>query len=471
MKFGANFQESLQHDAYPQEWIDSAISYKKLKKCIKRVQQELESLGLDHETLEKLWQHVGVGATSTVYTDGSEESNDDRPLHYDFLTRNGTKFVPKLTIALDPKDGSPMDAWLSPETRRVLRQVGRRRSTIKATSHGLHHESLPHIHSPGSESTDASETHSPDSEDTTDYVETVEIPLTSDSEFFQILRKELNNLATLQNTEQKQMELSIMKLGEDIRDLKDSKKKRSKEEIEAWREIFRLYLDSQIFMSSHEHDAGARDAAHAQKQLEYFRKTLTTAQSNKIKISKDASASVERFMLININLLRLLKYQEINQTALTKILKKFDKHTALRSQQSVLTHLKQQQTFMTQDLAKATCFTISEELIRLLPQLDDYLCPVCFSITFKPVRLRCNHVFCIRCLIVMQRDDADHCPLCREKVVLEATEAHLDENLARFLKQNFPEEVKQKQRENEIAAGIDRFGEGYTGGNHKCIVM
>jgi len=38
-----------------------------------------------------------------------------------------------------------------------------------------------------------------------------------------------------------------------------------------------------------------------------------------------------------------------------------------------------------------------------------------------------------------------------------------------FMKKNFKAEVKQKQKENEIAAGIERWGAQYE--RAKCIVM
>ncbi len=38
-----------------------------------------------------------------------------------------------------------------------------------------------------------------------------------------------------------------------------------------------------------------------------------------------------------------------------------------------------------------------------------------------------------------------------------------------FLKRYFPKETKAKQRENEIAAGIDMYGEDFA--NAKCNVM
>jgi E3 ubiquitin-protein ligase BAH len=44
---------------------------------------------------------------------------------------------------------------------------------------------------------------------------------------------------------------------------------------------------------------------------------------------------------------------------------------------------------------------------------------------------------------------------------------NLDVALLRYLEEKFPKEVKIKQRENEIAAGVDRYGEDYE----KCCVM
>jgi hypothetical protein len=53
-----------------------------------------------------------------------------------------------------------------------------------------------------------------------------------------------------------------------------------------------------------------------------------------------------------------------------------------------------------------------------LPSLDDYACLICTSIAFKPIRLACGHLFCVRCLVKMQRAGKAECPLCRSKVVL-----------------------------------------------------
>jgi E3 ubiquitin-protein ligase BAH len=46
---------------------------------------------------------------------------------------------------------------------------------------------------------------------------------------------------------------------------------------------------------------------------------------------------------------------------------------------------------------------------------------------------------------------------------------NLDHELAIFLKKWFPDEVKTKQRYNELMAGVDQYGEVYA--TQKCVVM
>lgn len=39
---------------FPPQWVDNAIPYKLLKKCLKKVQKELSDLGLEPDTLSML---------------------------------------------------------------------------------------------------------------------------------------------------------------------------------------------------------------------------------------------------------------------------------------------------------------------------------------------------------------------------------------------------------------------------------
>ncbi|ETI25277.1 hypothetical protein G647_04652 [Cladophialophora carrionii CBS 160.54] len=457
MKFGQDFESTLARGEYPPEWVNSAISYKKLKKCIKRVQQELLSLGLDKDTLDALWKRVGSSDLS------EDHGTADSLLQYTVDDGETVSFTPKLTIVIDPRDGSPMDAWLSPETRRILRRLAR--SSRAHIDHTLQRDDSP--------DEQRRFTGESPSENDKHQLELVEVPLTADSEFFQTLRHELACLDDLQKAEYARLQDEINQLGSELRALRASKSKRSKKEVEIWRKIFELYSDAEVFLSSHEADAGARDAAHAQKQLQAFTQSLSTQQKKApFQLGDNANTALSRFLQINVNLLRLIKFQEINRTAINKIMKKFDKRTSLPAKSSVTQSLTKSSPFIVQDLAKATCFTISEEVLSVIPQLNDYLCPICFSVSWRPVRLRCGHLFCIRCMIVMQQEENDHCPLCREAVVLEATEKNIDSEMVKFLRDNFKADVKEKQKQNEIAAGIDRWGAAYEHAQRdRCVVM
>lgn len=58
MKFGREFENSLKQEQYPQQWLESSISYRQLKKCIRKVQLELLELGLDAGKVKQLLQSI-----------------------------------------------------------------------------------------------------------------------------------------------------------------------------------------------------------------------------------------------------------------------------------------------------------------------------------------------------------------------------------------------------------------------------
>lgn len=98
----------------------------------------------------------------------------------------------------------------------------------------------------------------------------------------------------------------------------------------------------------------------------------------------------------------------------------FDKRTCLGVSGVFPTQM-DSQNLLAGKMAQDVCAQMSKELVSVVPQLNDYLCPVCFSIAYMPVRLECQHVFCIRCIIKIQRQKEKHCPLCRSGVVMEAS--------------------------------------------------
>ncbi|PGG97000.1 hypothetical protein GX51_07549 [Blastomyces parvus] len=466
MKFARDFTEILSAEDYPAQWVQSAISYKRLKKCIKKVRTELLSLGLRPEILNLLW-HQSQAAKARG-SDGA--GGDSRPFGFQYsLSKNPlTSFwLPKLTFVIDPMDGSPIDAFVSPQTLEFLQQLNKIPLPIPAATLARLDSELGSFTDEGCLEVVADRKLSLDEQidENAEKPHSVEIPLSADSEFFQILNKELSGLDKLQEREQVALSERAKNLRQQIVKITKPQFRRSQSALYVWREIFRLYIDMQVFFCTDEQGSGQRDSKTASQLLEKFQATLREDRRIR-KLGKEGRAALETFLCINNALLQNLKFQEINRTALTKILKKFDKRTALPAG-TIFPELVVVEAFLAETMAKAVCYTISEEVLTVIPQLDDYLCPICFNISFKPVRLQCNHVFCIRCLVVMQRARQDKCALCREEVVLAATGANLDTKLLAFLAASFPKETKAKQKENERAAMIDLYGTSYD----SCSVM
>jgi len=54
MKFAHEFKAALEREGFPARWVETAVPYSQLKKCIKKVESELLSFGLDNATLRRL---------------------------------------------------------------------------------------------------------------------------------------------------------------------------------------------------------------------------------------------------------------------------------------------------------------------------------------------------------------------------------------------------------------------------------
>ena len=67
MKFAHEYESALISEGFPNHWVLSAIAYRQLKKCIKKVERELSSIGLDASTLRQLWQSIDHPLSSRVH--------------------------------------------------------------------------------------------------------------------------------------------------------------------------------------------------------------------------------------------------------------------------------------------------------------------------------------------------------------------------------------------------------------------
>ncbi|KAK3391553.1 SPX domain-containing protein [Sordaria brevicollis] len=444
MKFGHSFKEALQGETYPQHWVDKAIPYGQLKKLLGKVREELSRNGYDPDTLHRLLA--------------------DHNAEYRLRLENSHILRPKLVVR-----PSASTICLRSDAAPKLITAGEPSTPANAPTKA-YSELSPSLSSVPQEHT----TPSPKTLAQAQDAGWVDIPLDSDAKFFNILQTDVVELDSLQTQERQSMNDGIHLLGDEIARLARPRKgviQFAKSDLYRWREIFELYLAAQIFFSTAETATGPRDSEKARKQLVWFQDEVSKRQLlQKFKLKASAEAYT-RFLELNATLLKNYKFQELNRTAVTKIIKKFDKQTSLGIK-AEFPKAMSSAPFIAGSIAKDICSQLACEVLSRVPQIVDYTCTICYSICWLPVRLDCDHMFCIRCMIKMQNRNKELCPLCRAKTVLSATEAHIDWKLMSYMEKWFPKETKEKQRYNELERRRELLGEAYVDTNDgPCIVM
>ncbi|KAK4140083.1 SPX domain-containing protein [Dichotomopilus funicola] len=437
MKFGHAFQEALATDRYPQHWVEKAIPYRQLKKILSKVREELIKKGYAPDTIHQLLA--------------------DHNAEYRLETDAAHLLRPKLVV----RPNLSSDRHELHQPARTLGEL-----TTPPTPDNAAVGSLPE-----SEDEQRSSDSNAEGNDNHDWVK---IPLNSDSRFFSLLQSDVTELDTLQENERQAMNVRINTLGNEIAEVAKPRKgliKLSKSDLYRWREIFEVYLEAQIFFSTSESAGGLRESEKARKQLVWFQENVKKRQlPQQFKIEASANAYTH-FLALNVTLLENLQFQELNRTAVAKIIKKFDKRTSL-GVKSTFPKAMYSAHFISEAISKDICAQLAREVVTQVPQVVDYTCPICLSLCWLPIRLDCQHLFCIRCMIKMQNQKKRYCPLCRAEVVQSANETHIDEELVRHLERWFPKETKEKQDYNERERRKELLGDIYvTDDPSKCLVM
>ncbi|KAH3668402.1 hypothetical protein OGAPHI_002156 [Ogataea philodendri] len=297
------------------------------------------------------------------------------------------------------------------------------------------------------------------------------VSLHQDALFFQTLYEELEELSRFRDEREKEIVATVESLAAEIG--KVGGPSRRKSDMYLWREIFQLYIESEVFFSTRERSAGRVDVEVSRQRMGEFVAHVNSAGLQKRFHHRGSLAAFGAFQEMNMQIMKVANYQTINGIAVHKILKKFDKQTSLNS--SILFPDILQKSFETNILnstvCKDVCSVIAQRLLNIIPQLEDYTCPICCSVAFKPIRLDCGHLFCVRCLVKLQRKDEDKCPLCRQAVVLHADERNLDYARMEYLKLYFPREVKEKQTENEREIFKEQYGHIVDPDKPTCTIV
>jgi E3 ubiquitin-protein ligase BAH len=318
MKFGQAFKQSLRNEGFPPEWVDSAISYSQLKKCINRLTNELRQVGLDPETLSKLLKHVENYNAST-----GQDDDQERPFQYilnsedskDASTTSRKPFHPKLLFYVNETTGEVHSAKLDGETKRKLQMlaVETGMSDLRVFEESSPRKPMDSVDLPGATLTSASNHRQG--------YRTVEIPLTSDTEFFTRLSTEVSGLEKLQEREEKRMHSQIEILGKQIATMTDPDKRRNRKTLAVWRQVFQLYVEEGIFFGNTENDHKSHDSEKAMQRLAGFSNKVAQAGVVEKLKKHDNIQPLNMFMHINREILQSLRFGEINHSAMLKILK------------------------------------------------------------------------------------------------------------------------------------------------------
>jgi E3 ubiquitin-protein ligase BAH len=237
MKFAHEFKTALIREGFPREWIDLSIPYGQLKKVLKKVSTELQEMGLDPATLAQL-------SSDPRTRDGRRRSEEGTVAYrYDLEGRIWSAYlnlnIPKLTSAsADQKEFRPkltlffegdlaVNAAFSPDTRAFLETLVSKHGGPSGSSEDSVVEDKA-LSRKGS---------------TTSYgpgVRAVEVNLTFDGEFFDLIQGNVGALEQLQAEQQVAITNEIVELSKELGTITQPPtrfKSLKKTDMYKWREL------------------------------------------------------------------------------------------------------------------------------------------------------------------------------------------------------------------------------------------
>ncbi|KAJ2126386.1 hypothetical protein IW147_000134 [Coemansia sp. RSA 720] len=471
MKFGKTIETNAKE--LPEEWQPYLIQYKLLKKNIKNIVQELDNtfknLNIAPPTFlgdsaddasDSTHVYVGTDAHSVAESSSAAQApmefvgvpeeiaynieKDSDGLVHPVITvkirrlpthqqqQQHKQIVELLTVAGRPEntsiilqsDSSSDTAPISISTTELATStLGDNRNNIIACADDA-----------ASPNSLAVETQ-PDAEETQ-----VTVRLKADQLFFDQLIEYIERMRQFEQRYTKAYNTNVDHLSTELATVTSP----YKQDYQVWREIFRLYTDAEVWNRARGDTRPASTAREGQERFNKFARhieSLGLAQRFRNPMSARVLMS---FYKLNLELTHMKLLQEMNEEATRKIIKKHDKRTHLVAK----TQFPQLITIDTTSLTRALLFTIYTDLVGIVPQIDDYLCPMCLNIAWRPLRLECSHVFCSRCVVKASKRRMFNCPVCRsENAVYRASISNIDQSLLNFLKLYFPKEIKERQRD------------------------
>lgn len=443
MKFAKVFQQALIEEDIPDEWVEAAIQYKLLKKCIGKVVKEIEFLGLTKMDLKLLLRDDSGDETVDLDEDANGKNNGIIAKYLLAKSEKSNEIKPMLKLTIN--DEARKDIT-SGELQELAESV---RARVRLALNSSYHEKQFVEIKEGEEGLELSPTTSHEGEElVTINNNEIVILLKSDEKFFGMLNSELKNLDNLRLEE----ELNLLGLIEHLSEAVILFTNR-RSDLYLWRELFKLYLDSEIFFRFNETSSSLLERAVEQikRNLDHFSSIVSRTEVLQRMQKRKSLTAYNEFVALNERLFKIIQFQSINSEALRKILKKFDKQTSFNVSSRFPALISDDHVFINgSSIAQKICFTMQNKLLRIIPQLEDYSCPICVSVAYKPIRLSCGHLFCVRCLVKMKQRQKTDCPICRSsKAIAIADSSNLDSDAMLIIQRSFPIEIKEKLRDAE----------------------
>ena len=137
----------------------------------------------------------------------------------------------------------------------------------------------------------------------------VDIELPADAAFFALLSQEIAQIAQLEHRVSEDFMSNVNELARSVSLAARPTSQRGKSDLYAWREIFALWVETEVFESTSERARGDRPLAEAEDRLGDFAREVTKrglGDARTLK-RKESQAAVEQFLQLNLALLNLKK--------------------------------------------------------------------------------------------------------------------------------------------------------------------
>ncbi|GAW03864.1 ring-14 protein [Lentinula edodes] len=477
----------------PPELRENAIQYRELKKLINQVVLELNALGLHPDILQKLLEDENKVNLKGKQKETSEHVFDTAvhpKVVYEFNSKSG-RIEPQLRIWIDspsPWSQASSDAPLDLEANTDAGNEresetpeeysddisGRNISLLWALQRNSTIQGWEEDSSQISEVTDDEPLpvkHPTIGSQIQGTSREVVIPLVKDSAFFELLSTALHNLSdrmsTLYTDFADTLETVSRKVGDSARPISSRNNsfhphsvlsnpgtisfpsRTNKSDLYSWREIFQLYVETEVFESSNEANAGALSIEESERRLKLFAERVTSrglGDKRKLKL-KQSHEALESFLQMNMFILNVKKLEQANAEATRKILKKHAKRTALpippgqdyyARELALIPRSKANSSI--NSLPRLLVQALGETLLPIIPHVDDYACIICTNLAFKPIRLGSDR-------------------------------SNVDWGLMNFMEDWFSEEAHEKLKASEKEATEEHLREMGFNPDQKCVVM